>query len=144
MGTLFIQVLRVLCPNLTDASKEKNERKRMIGGQSVNRGSPGIYNSSWNRMPGNGISHDNSLPVTHSISSRHLPSQRSAVHGNPLHPSSTAGSEEIISQVFPAVTNDFLFHSLSWGRQSNPVFAWRLHPKSREGKGNVGSSLTGG
>ena len=28
----------------------------MIGGQSVNRGSPGIYNSSWNRMPGNGIS----------------------------------------------------------------------------------------
>ena len=27
--------------------------------------------------------------------------------------------------------------SLSWGRQSNPVFAWRLHPKSREGKGNV-------
>ena len=53
----------------------------------------------------------------------------------------TAGQELTNIHTFPT--------SLSWGTlQARPwsqgVFAWRLHPKSREGKGNVGSSLTGG
>ena len=42
----------------------------------------------------------------------------------------TIRSEEIISQVFPAVTNDFLFHSLSWGRQKRWTDNRLLHDNS--------------